>query len=53
MTESRTLPLAQSPAEQALPQRVQAVLDTLRPLIQWDGGDVELVDVDDKGVSFR
>ena len=50
MAESRTLPLAQSPVEAALPQRVQAVLDTLRPLIQWDGGDVELVDVDDKGV---
>lgn len=50
MAESRTLPLVQSSPEAALSGRVQAVLDTLRPLIQWDGGDVELVDVSPAGV---
>jgi Fe-S cluster biogenesis protein NfuA len=30
--------------------RVEAVLDKVRPMLQRDGGDVELVDVDDKGV---
>lgn len=31
-------------------QRVRAVLDLIRPAIQADGGDVELVDVDAAGV---
>jgi Fe-S cluster biogenesis protein NfuA len=31
-------------------QRVQEVLDTLRPFLQNDGGDVELVDVTEDGV---
>jgi Fe-S cluster biogenesis protein NfuA len=31
-------------------QRVQEVLDTLRPMIQWDGGDIELLSVSDNGV---
>jgi Fe-S cluster biogenesis protein NfuA len=29
---------------------VQTVLDTIRPALQADGGDVELVDVTDDGV---
>ncbi len=33
-----------------LKQRVQQVIDMIRPAIQSDGGDVELVDVDDQGV---
>ncbi|RME40150.1 MAG: NifU family protein [Planctomycetota bacterium] len=33
-----------------LRQRVAAVLDTLRPMVQSDGGDIELVDVDADGV---
>ena len=33
-----------------LSQRVQGVLDSLRPMIQWDGGDVELLAVNDAGV---
>jgi len=33
-----------------LRHRVQGVLDSMRPLIQWDGGDVELVDVTSDGV---
>lgn len=30
--------------------RVEAVLDRLRPAIQADGGDLELIDVDQDGV---
>jgi Fe-S cluster biogenesis protein NfuA len=33
-----------------LRQRVQAVLDSMRRLIQWDGGDVELVDITSDGI---
>ncbi len=50
MVENRTLPLIQSNPDVPLWGRVQAVLDTLRPLIQWDGGDVDLVDVSAAGV---
>lgn len=31
-------------------QKVQAALDEIRPAIQMDGGDVELVDITDEGV---
>ena len=31
-------------------EKVQAVIEKIRPMLQKDGGDVELVDVDDKGV---
>jgi Fe-S cluster biogenesis protein NfuA len=31
-------------------ERVQTVLDQIRPALQADGGDVELVDVTDDGV---
>ncbi len=31
-------------------QRVTEVLDQIRPALQADGGDVELVDVSDEGV---
>ncbi len=31
-------------------ERVQEVLDMVRPALQADGGDVELVDVSDEGV---
>jgi len=30
--------------------KIQEVLDTVRPYLQADGGDVELVDVTDEGV---
>jgi len=39
-----------NPAGLPLRQRVQQVIDMVRPAIQSDGGDVELVDVDDQGV---
>lgn len=30
-------------------EKVQAVLNKIRPMLQADGGDVELVDVEDGG----
>ena len=33
-----------------LKERVEAVLDKVRPMLQRDGGDVELVEVQDDGV---
>lgn len=41
---------ADSKASESLRDRVAAVIDLLRPALQNDGGDVELVDVDDSGV---
>ena len=34
-------------------ERVQAVIDEIRPLLQADGGDIELVGVDDGTVKVR
>jgi Fe-S cluster biogenesis protein NfuA len=34
-------------------ERVEKVLDTIRPYIQGDGGDIELVDVTDGIVQVR
>lgn len=34
----------------SLHQRVEDVIDRIRPAVQSDGGDVELVEVTDKGV---
>jgi Fe-S cluster biogenesis protein NfuA len=34
-------------------ERVQTVLDRIRPLIQSDGGDIELVDVTDNRAKVR
>ena len=31
-------------------EKVEAVLDKVRPMLQSDGGDVELVDVTDSGI---
>jgi len=31
-------------------EKVEAVLNKVRPILQRDGGDVELVDVDENGV---
>jgi Fe-S cluster biogenesis protein NfuA len=41
---------ASSPAPAALRDRVQAVINLIRPAVQADGGDIELVDVTDAGV---
>lgn len=34
-------------------ERVQSVLDRIRPLLQSDGGDIELVDVVDNKAKVR
>ena len=34
----------------SLRERVQGVLNLIRPAVQADGGDIELVDVDNQGV---
>ena len=34
----------------SIKERVQSVLDRIRPQIQMDGGDVELVGIDDNNV---
>jgi len=36
--------------DKSLRDRVAKVIDTIRPMIQSDGGDLEFVDVDDNGV---
>jgi len=41
-------------SERTLKDRVAEIIDLIRPAIQGDGGDIELVDVDEKGtVSLR
>jgi len=47
MTDSAEIGSTPTPP---LRDRVAAVLDTLRPMLQADGGDIELVDVDAAGV---
>lgn len=39
-----------SEKKEDLKARVQEVLESVRPALQQDGGDVELVDVDEDGV---
>lgn len=39
-----------STPDKPLRERVAAVLDKIRPLVQSDGGDIELIDVDADGV---
>ena len=34
-------------------EKIQAVIDKIRPMLQADGGDVELVDVEDGVVKVR
>ena len=35
--------------DRPLKQRVAEVIDMIRPAVQGDGGDIELVDVDEQG----
>ncbi len=39
-----------NPSGATLQERVAKIINQLRPAIQSDGGDLELVDVDDNGV---
>ena len=41
------------PGEDTMQERVKAVLDKIRPSLQADGGDVELVAVEDGIVKVR
>ena len=41
---------SESKDKKSLHERVAAVLDAVRPMLQSDGGDIELVDVDADGV---
>lgn len=48
------MPTATSSATPNLRERVQDVINLIRPAVQADGGDIELVDVQDNGiVSIR
>lgn len=49
MTQATETGQTDAPA-QPLRERVQGVLNLIRPAVQADGGDIELVDVDDEGV---
>jgi Fe-S cluster biogenesis protein NfuA len=39
--------------EPGMRARVESVLDTIRPYVQGDGGDIELIDVADGIVQIR
>ena len=38
---------------ESMKEDVEEVLETLRPMLMQDGGNVELVDIDDGVVKFR
>jgi Fe-S cluster biogenesis protein NfuA len=43
-----------TPEKDGMKARIQAVIDeSIRPFLQAEGGDIELVDVDDGKVSVR
>lgn len=41
----------QDDAQSSVTQRVETFLERIRPAIQSDGGDVELVEVTDEGIA--
>jgi Fe-S cluster biogenesis protein NfuA len=50
MTQSNPALAAPGTATLSVKERVQRVIEWIRPIIQSDGGDLELVDVTDAGV---
>jgi Fe-S cluster biogenesis protein NfuA len=42
--------VSKSPSEPSIREKVQNVIDLIRPAVQADGGDIELVDVNGEGV---
>jgi Fe-S cluster biogenesis protein NfuA len=42
--------VSKSPSEPSMREKVQNVIDLIRPAVQADGGDIELVDVSGEGV---
>ncbi|HEY7530502.1 MAG TPA: NifU family protein [Gemmatimonadota bacterium] len=58
MTDTRldappAAPAAEATADAALAERVEVVLDTLRPAIAMDGGAVELLGIQDRVATVR
>ncbi len=49
MTQPNTAPVA-PPSTPSIKDRVQGVIEWMRPIIQSDGGDLELVDVSAAGI---
>ncbi len=50
MTQMNTSMPVQKPNGGSVRERVEVVIELLRPVIQSDGGDIELVDVSAEGV---
>lgn len=44
------MPSGTRQSEQSVREKVQGVINLIRPAVQADGGDIELVDVTDEGV---
>lgn len=42
--------MAEQTPDRPLKERVAEIIDAIRPAVQGDGGDIELVDVDAQGV---
>lgn len=42
--------VSKSPSEPSIRDKVQSVIDLIRPAVQADGGDIELVDVTRDGI---
>jgi Fe-S cluster biogenesis protein NfuA len=53
MTDTQTTTAAPVSEDAALKERVEAVLDTLRPAIAMDGGAVELLGIKDQVATVR
>ena len=53
MTDTQVVGTAPAAEDTELKDRVEAVLDTLRPAIAMDGGAVELLDIKDKVATVR
>lgn len=51
MTAFRKLFGSSTSPEPTLEERIQQVLDGYRPTLYMDGGDVELIEVDDEGIA--
>lgn len=53
MTDTQVETAAPAEVEKALKERVEEVLDRLRPAIAMDGGAVELLDIKDRVATVR
>jgi Fe-S cluster biogenesis protein NfuA len=46
----RTFPMTGMPGSESLRDRVERIINLIRPAVQSDGGDLELISVNDDGV---